>query len=53
MNFLSPIQTPYGIARVIGKTADGGYLVSLPKAAMTVTHPNYRNGPCVNWIFYP
>jgi len=47
------IETPYGKAWKVAKTLDGGYLVSLPKKNMTQRHPNYRGGPCVNWIYYP
>ena len=52
MKFLSTIETKYGTAYVIAATADGGYLVSLPKRNMVEPHPNYRGGPCVNWILY-
>ena len=45
------IETPWGIAYVIAANIGGGWLVSLPKANMTVTHPSYRGGPCVNFIW--
>jgi len=44
------IQTPYGQARILARTPDGGLLVVLRKQDMTVAHPNYRGGPCVLWI---
>lgn len=44
------IETIYGEAHIVARTAEGDYLVSLPKKNMTKTHPNYRGGPCVLWI---
>jgi len=46
------VTTPWGEAHIIGKTIDGGLLVSLSKKAMTVQHPNYYGGPCVNFLYY-
>jgi len=43
------IETEYGLAHVIAKT-DKGYCVCILKKDMKVTHPNYRGGPCVNFI---
>ena len=48
------IDTPYGKARIVAKTADDTQiLVSLPKENMTKPHPNYRGGNCVNFFYRP
>jgi len=43
------IETKYGTARVIGRT-ENGYLVCVLKKDMKEPHPNFRGGPCVNFI---
>jgi len=50
MTFLTPIETEYGTAYLIGYMVGGGLLVSLPKKHMTKKHPQYMGGPCVNFI---
>ena len=43
------IETEYGKAHVIART-DKGYCVCVLKKDMKIPHPNYRGGPCVNFI---
>ena len=45
------IQTPWGLAYIVQIGRDGVMLVALKKENMTTTHPNYRGGPCVNFLW--
>lgn len=50
MTFLSPIETEYGTAYLIGQMDNGNLLVSLPKSEIKRTGKqpeNYRGGPSV------
>ena len=46
------ISTPWGEARIVAKTPDGGFLVCIAKKALTEKHPDYYGGPCINFIYY-
>lgn len=53
MKFYEQIQTPYGVAYVVARVIGGGYLVTMRKVDMVVRHPDYRGGPCINWVYVP